>query len=104
ALRAAIDAVEHEPQGARADAVAHERVDDVLHQAFRDRQDGILRDQRLHQGDQAVIARRRKDVGEWLGYAAERLVDPLEQFALEARRERRAWIVQQRTDAAEAEP
>ena len=74
----AIDAVEREPQRPRADAVARQRMDDVLHEAGRDRDDGLLRDDGLKQIAQAVIDRRRSEERKRLGRAAERLVEALQ--------------------------
>ena len=102
-LRAAVDPIERKPQGARADAVARERMDDVAHQALRDRDHGLLGGDRLHEIAQAVIDGRRQNERERFSRAAERLIDPPQQFALEARREGRARIVDERAGAAETE-
>ena len=100
----AIDAIERKPQRPRADAIADEGVHEVLHQPGRNRNDSVLAEDRLEQIAQAVIDRRRRDESERLRGAAERLIEAREQLSLEARRKRRARLVDERADALEAEP
>src|SRR5262249_50263710 len=100
----AIDAIERKPQHPRADTIAYEGVHEILHQPSRDRDDGVLGEDRLKQIAQAVIVRRRCDESERLRGAAERLIEADEQLAFKACCKRRARLVDERADAFEAEP
>src|SRR6516165_3431189 len=91
---AAVDAVEREPQAARADIVTHEHLREPLHVAARERDDRVLGEDRLEQITQRMIDRRRYDRPERLLDAAERLVDPLQQLGGKTRRKRRARLVE----------
>src|SRR5947209_13031053 len=87
-LDLAINAVERKPQGTRPYAIAHQSMNEILHQAGRNRDDDLLRKNRFKQIAQAVIDRRGSDGGKRLVYTAERLVETPEQLTLETRGER----------------
>ena len=73
-LDLAINVVERKPQGTRPYAIAHQSMNEILHQASRNRDDDLLRKNRFKQIAQAVIDRRGSDGGKRLVYTAERLV------------------------------
>ncbi len=103
-LDRAVDAIKAKPQCARADIVAHQHMDEVLHQPAGAGDDRLLGDDRLEQIMQAVIDRRRDDRDERLVDAAERLIETAQEFGGKTRGERRARLVHQRADGFEAEP
>jgi cell wall-associated NlpC family hydrolase len=103
-LDRAIDAVERQPQCARAHVVAGKNVHEGVHQAAGQCHDGVLREDRLEQIAQAVIDRRRHDGDERLVEAAECLVDTPEKLGGKTRGKGRARLVEERTDGFEAEP
>ncbi len=74
-LDRAIDAIKAKPKAARADVVADEHMDEILHQPAGAGDDGRRRDDRLDEIVQAVIDRRRDDGDERLVDAAECLIE-----------------------------
>ena len=78
-------------------------MDEVLHQAARQRDDGLLGEDRIEEITQAVIDRRRHDGDERLLDAAERLVEPADEFGGKARGKGRPRLVEERADFLEAE-
>jgi hypothetical protein len=66
----------------------------VLHETAGTRENRLLADDRLKQIIQAVINRRRGDRDKWFVAAAERLVQPAEQFVGKACGKWRPWLVQ----------
>jgi hypothetical protein len=74
------------------------------HVAARERDDGVLGEDRLEQITQRVIDRRRHDRLQRFFDAAERLVDPLQQLGRKARGKRRARFIEERAHGFEAEP
>jgi hypothetical protein len=103
-LHRAIDAVERKPQRARSHIIARQHMRKRMHETTRERDDRFLGKERLEQITQRVIDRRRDDGDERFFDAAERLVDPPQQFGRKTRGKRRARLVEQRTDGFEAEP
>jgi hypothetical protein len=71
-----IDAIEAQPQRARAGFVAYKHMHQVLHETAGARENRLVADNRFKQIIQAVINRRRGDRNKRLIAAAERLVQP----------------------------
>ena len=96
-LDCAIDAVERQPQCARAHVVAGKNVHEGVHQAAGQCHDRVLREDRLEQITQAVIDRRRHDGDERLVEAAECLIDTPEKLGGKTRGKGRARLVEERS-------
>src|SRR5690349_3112374 len=95
-LYRSIDAIEAQPQRARAGLVAYEHMHQVLHETTGARENRLVADDRFKQIIQAVINRRRGDRDKRFVAAAERLVQPAEQFVGKACGKWGPWLVQQR--------
>ena len=101
--RFAVDPVEGEAKKPRAGAVADEVWNEIFHQPGGARDHRLGREDRVHELAEAMIGGRRRQESEGLRPLAEGLVETLEEFGLEARRERRPRLVDERADALEAE-
>jgi len=98
-----VDAIKRKPQLPRSDPIAPERKNEASHEAFRERDDRVLREDRLDEANDLAIGRWGRKEEERLGHLPERLVEASQELRLEARREGRARRIDQRADALEAE-